>query len=47
MESVMGKTHSKRIYEGFRLTTNNRMELLAVIVGLEKLKNQIQSTCCF
>jgi ribonuclease HI len=23
-------------YEGFRLTTNNRMELLAVIVGLEK-----------
>ncbi len=24
--------------EGFRLTTNNRMELLAVIVGLEALK---------
>lgn len=24
--------------EGFRLTTNNRMELLAVIVGLESLK---------
>jgi ribonuclease HI len=40
MESVkMGKTYSKEFYEGFRLTTNNRMELLAVIVGLEKLKN--------
>ena len=25
--------------EGFRLTTNNRMELLAVITGLEALKN--------
>ena len=24
---------------GFRLTTNNRMELLAVIIGLEALKN--------
>jgi ribonuclease HI len=35
----MGKTYSKEFYEGFRLTTNNRMELLAVIVGLEKLKN--------
>jgi ribonuclease HI len=34
----MGKTYSKE-FEGFRLTTNNRMELLAVIVGLEKLKN--------
>jgi ribonuclease HI len=40
----MGKTYSKN-FEGFRLTTNNRMELLGV--GLEKLKNQIQSTCCF
>lgn len=27
----------KEISEGFRLTTNNRMELLAVIVGLEAL----------
>ena len=30
--------HKKEFYEGFRHTTNNRMELLAVIVGLEKLK---------
>lgn len=31
--------YKKEFYEGFRLSTNNRMELLAVIVGLEKLKN--------
>ncbi|WP_445456114.1 ribonuclease HI [Flavobacterium sp. HNIBRBA15423] len=30
--------YKKEFYEGFRLSTNNRMELLAVIVGLEKLK---------
>lgn len=30
--------HEKEISEGFRLTTNNRMELLAVIVALEALK---------
>ena len=35
---VMGKVYRKEFYEGFRLTTNNRRELLAVIVGLEKLK---------
>lgn len=37
MEHV-GTGYKKEFYEGFRLTTNNRMELLAVIVGLEKLK---------
>lgn len=31
-------THEKEISGGFQLTTNNRMELLAVIVGLEALK---------
>ncbi len=30
--------HYKEISQGFRHTTNNRMELLAVIVGLESLK---------
>jgi ribonuclease HI len=35
----VGKPYRKEFFEGFRLTTNNRMELLAVIVGLEKLKN--------
>ncbi len=28
----------KELSEGYRMTTNNRMELLAVIVGLEALK---------
>lgn len=36
---LVGSPYKKEFYEGFRLTTNNRMELLAVIVGLEKLKN--------
>ena len=36
---LVGSTYKKEFYEGFRYTTNNRMELLAVIVGLEKLKN--------
>ena len=31
--------HTKELSEGFRLTTNNRMELLAVIIGLENIKN--------
>jgi ribonuclease HI len=35
---LAGTPHKKEFYEGFRYTTNNRMELLAVIVGLEKLK---------
>jgi ribonuclease HI len=30
--------HYKEISQGFRKTTNNRMELLSVIVGLETLK---------
>ncbi|WP_375418014.1 ribonuclease HI [uncultured Hymenobacter sp.] len=29
--------HEKELTQGFRLTTNNRMELLAVIVGLEAI----------
>jgi ribonuclease HI len=29
--------HYKELSQGYRLTTNNRMELLAVIVGLEAL----------
>ena len=31
--------HRKEIAQGFKLTTNNRMELLSVIVALEMLKN--------
>ncbi len=31
--------HRKEISQGFRLTTNNRMELLSVVVALETLKS--------
>ena len=36
--------HYKELSEGFRKTTNNRMELMAVIKGLEALKNPSQVT---
>lgn len=36
---IAGK-HRKELAEGFRMTTNNRMELLAVIVALEAIKTQ-------
>lgn len=32
--------HLKEVSEGFRLTTNNRMELLSVIVALEMIKKE-------
>ncbi len=35
---LMSGKYYKEASEGFRLTTNNRMELLAVIVALEMLK---------
>lgn len=35
---MMAGKHYKEVSEGYRMTTNNRMELLAVIVGLEMLK---------
>jgi ribonuclease HI len=34
---LVGTNYKKEFNEGFRHTTNNRMELLAVIVGLEKI----------
>jgi len=34
-----GKNVFKEVSQGYRKTTNNRMELLAVITGLEMLKN--------
>jgi ribonuclease HI len=38
----LGK-HEKELSQGFKYTTNNRMELLAVIVGLEALtKDEIE-----
>jgi len=32
--------HYKELSQGYRLTTNNRMELLAVITGLEAIKKE-------
>lgn len=34
----VGKPYKKELSEGYLLTTNNRMELLAAIVALEQLK---------
>jgi ribonuclease HI len=36
--------HRREISAGYRLTTNNRMELLAVITGLEALKEPCEVT---
>ena len=36
---MLSGKHRKEMSEGFRLTTNNRMELMSVIVALETLKN--------
>lgn len=36
--------HRKELSGGFRLTTNNRMELLAVVVGLRSLKEACRAT---
>lgn len=35
---LMYRNHRKELSEGFRRTTNNRMELLAAIKGLEEIK---------
>jgi len=39
--------HYKELSAGFRLTTNNRMELMAVCVGLEALKSLNQTVTIF
>ncbi len=35
---LMWGQHRKELSQGYRMTTNNRMELLAVIAGLEAIK---------
>lgn len=35
---LLYKNHRKEIARGYRATTNNRMEILSVIIGLELLK---------
>tara|TARA_B100000579_G_scaffold355357_1_gene310656 strand:- start:111 stop:314 length:204 start_codon:yes stop_codon:yes gene_type:complete len=40
---LLSGKHRKEMSQGFRLTTNNRMELLAVVVGLESLKKNTRN----
>jgi ribonuclease HI len=37
---LMWKGHARELSAGYRRTTNNRMELMAVIAGLEALKKE-------
>jgi len=37
---LMAGNNKKEISQGYKLTTNNRMELMAVIAGLEALKKE-------
>ena len=37
---LMYGSHSKELSQGYRLTTNNRMELMAVIAGLQALTKE-------
>lgn len=37
---LMSGTHRKELSQGYRRTTNNRMELMAVIAGLKALKKE-------
>jgi ribonuclease HI len=41
---LMHGAHRKELSGGFRKTTNNRMELMAVIVGLQALKTKCKVT---
>jgi ribonuclease HI len=42
---LMSGSHKKELSQGYRLTTNNRMELMAVIAGLKALKkNELNVT---
>lgn len=37
---MMSSGYRKELWQGFKLTTNNRMELLAVIIALESVKKE-------
>ena len=44
---IMSGKHRKEVSVGYRLTTNNRMELLAVIVALEMIKQPNNNVMIF
>jgi ribonuclease HI len=41
---MLSGSHRKEMSQGYQMTTNNRMELLAVVVGLEALKSESNIT---
>lgn len=41
---LMAGGHLKKLSQGYKMTTNNRMELLAVIIGLEALNRKCNVT---
>lgn len=41
------KSYTKEFCQGYRKTTNNRMELLSVIVGLEAIKEERQEVAVY
>jgi ribonuclease HI len=41
---LLAGKHIKQLSQGYLLTTNNRMELLAVIIGLESLNRECNVT---
>jgi len=43
-DDANGKTHRKEMSAGYRQTTNNRMEIMGVIKGLEALKEPCSIT---
>ena len=44
---LLSGPHRKELSQGYRLTTNNRMELMSVIVALEALKNPNQQVLIY
>ena len=44
---MMSGSYRRELNEGFRLTTNNRMELLAVIIALENIKKEGSATTVY
>ena len=44
---MMSGAYRRELHQGFRLTTNNRMELLAVIIALESIKKENSITTVY
>ncbi len=44
---LISGAYRKELSQGFKFTTNNRMELLAVIVALENLKKKPSDVCVY